>query len=64
MPDYPRMAVLDLLLLRIQEAEETLEEIRPELSEDDQLRIDRAIIILMTKENAIKNELTELEGMR
>lgn len=58
------MAVLDLLLLRIQEAEETLEEIRPELSEDDQLRIDRAIIILMTKENAIKNELTELEGMR
>jgi len=63
-PDYPRMAVLDLLLLRIQEAEETLEEIRPELSEDDQLRIDRAIIILMTKENAIKNELTELEGMR
>lgn len=59
------MAVLDLLLLRIQNAEKTLEEIRAELSSDeDKLRMDHAMIILLTKENAIKNELKELEGMR
>lgn len=65
MPDYRSMAVLDLLLLRIQNAHKLLEEIRAELSsDDDKLRMDHAIIILLTKENAIKNELKEKEGMR
>ena len=64
MPDYRRMAVLDLLLLRIQNAEKTLEEIRPEICFEDQCKIDEARLILMAKEIAIRNELKELEGMR
>lgn len=58
------MAVLDLLLLRIQNADKLLQDIKPEICFEDQCKLDEARLILMARGNAIKNELKEKEGMR
>lgn len=66
MPDYRRMAVLDLLLLRIQNADKLLQDIKLEVCFEDQCKLDEARLILMARKTAIDSEIEELEkeGMR